>query len=45
MTYPGDPPFKPLSAIRIRDELVVLYPYGYVGIVQPDGAFEISRMD
>jgi hypothetical protein len=45
MTYPGDPPFKPRSAIRLREELVVLYPFGYIAIVQPDGSFEISRMD
>jgi hypothetical protein len=45
MSYPGDPPFKPLSGIRLRDELIVLYPYGYVGIIQPDSSFEIARMD
>lgn len=45
MTYPGDPPFKPRSGIRLREELIVLYPYDYVGIIQPDGKFEICRMD
>jgi len=45
MSYPGDPPLSPLSAIPLRREMIVLYPYSYVAIVQPDGAFEIARMD
>jgi len=47
MSYPGDPPFKPLSAIPLHDgkEMVVLYPYSYVAILQLDGSFEIARMD
>jgi hypothetical protein len=45
MSYPGDPPFSPLSAIPLRDEMIVLYPYSYVAIIQKDSKFEIARMD
>lgn len=45
LKYPGDPPMKMLGAIPLHDEMVVLYPYGYVCIVQPDESFEIARMD
>jgi hypothetical protein len=46
MTYPGDPPFKPRAAIKLRHELVVLYPFDYVAIMPDDkSTFEICRMD
>jgi hypothetical protein len=45
MAFPGDPPFEPRAAIRLRKELIVLYPYGYIAIIQPDHSFEICRMD
>jgi hypothetical protein len=45
LKYPGDPPLLPLAALRLRDELIAIYPYGYVCIMQPDGKFEACRMD
>lgn len=45
LIYPGDPPFKPLAMIDFRDEAIFLYPCAYVGIFQPDGSFEVCRMD
>jgi hypothetical protein len=45
LMYPGDPPLTPLAAIPFRDELVVIYRYGYVAIFQKDGSFEACRMD
>lgn len=43
--YPGDPALTPVAHARLRDELVVLYPHGWVAIIQPDRSFEVSRMD
>jgi hypothetical protein len=45
-TYPGDPPVLPLAVVSFRDELLVMYPYSYLGIVQvPSGSYEIARVD
>lgn len=43
--FPGDPPFEPLAELRVRDERIVIYDYSIVAIVQPDGSFEVARMD
>jgi hypothetical protein len=43
--YPGDPALKPIASVELRDELVLIYPYSWVGILQPDGSFEIARLD
>jgi hypothetical protein len=45
ITYPEDPPFKPLAVSKFREQTVYVYNYGWVAIVEPDGSFEISRMD
>jgi len=43
--YPGDPPFTPIALLVLRKELILIYQYGYVAVVQPDGSFEACRMD
>ena len=43
--YPGDPPLEPVGDIVFRDEVILLYPYSIVLIVQPDGTWETCRMD
>ena len=40
-----DPPLSPLALTKFNDELILIYPYAYVVIVQRDGSFEVSRMD
>jgi hypothetical protein len=45
MTYPDDPPLPCVAETRLRDERVLFFPYGFVAIVQPDGAFVVQRMD
>jgi len=45
MKYPNDPPTQLLFEGYFRDELVRFYQYAWVAIVQPDGSFEVSRMD
>lgn len=43
--YPDDPALKPRAMMRLRDEVILVYDYGWVLILQKDGAFEICRMD
>lgn len=43
--FPGDPPFKPMAETRLRDERIVFYDCALVAVIQPDGSFEVSRMD
>lgn len=43
--YPGDPEITPVAKTKLRDEAIFLYPNAWVMIVQPDGTFEIGRMD
>lgn len=45
ITYPGDPSLLPLARGKLRDEIILIYPYAWVGILQPNGDFEVARMD
>jgi hypothetical protein len=45
LKYPGDPPLAPICELRMRDERIVLYPASIVAIIQPDGSFEVCRLD
>ncbi|RPI45491.1 MAG: hypothetical protein EHM67_02380 [Hyphomicrobiaceae bacterium] len=43
--YPGDSAIKPVCATMIRDEKILLYPHSWVCIIQPDGSYEMARID
>ncbi len=45
LKFPGDPSLSPIAFMRLRDEMVVFYPFAFVAIVQKDGSFEVARMD
>ena len=45
ISYPGDPPLRPLARTRLRDEVIYFYPYAWVLILQADGSYEIARVD
>lgn len=45
LTYPGDPPQPVLAQTKLRDELICYYYHSWVAIIQPDGTFEVCRMD
>ena len=45
LSYPGDPPMLNVASAYLRDELVLVYPYGWTVIVQPDGSFDAARLD
>jgi hypothetical protein len=43
--YPGDPPVLALAEAKLRDETIRFYEYEWVAVIQPDGSFEVCRMD
>ena len=43
--YPGDPPREEIARAKLRDETIIIYQGAWVAIVQPDGSFDIARMD
>jgi hypothetical protein len=45
LKYPGDPIMHPVAQTKLRDEKILIYPYAWVVIVQPDRSFEACRMD
>lgn len=45
MQYPGDPPLILLAETKLRDEVIKFYDCSWLAIIQPDGSFEISRLD
>jgi hypothetical protein len=45
LTYPEDPPLKPLAQLQFRNELIVFYDSAWVAIIQEDRSFEVNRMD
>lgn len=45
LTYPGDPPLRPIAETHLRGETICLYESSFVAVIQPDGSFEVCRMD
>lgn len=45
LEYPDDEPTRPLAEWMLRDERIVVFEHAWVAIIQPDGTFEVSRMD
>lgn len=45
LIYPGDSPLRPRAEAELRNEIIRLYQWSYVAIIQPDGTFEVCRMD
>jgi len=46
LKYPGDPPLEPLAFAKPHGkETVIFYEHAIVCIVQPDGSFEVARLD
>jgi hypothetical protein len=45
LSYPGDPPMNPVSIMLFRKEIIILYPFAWVLILQKDNSWEVCRMD
>lgn len=45
LKYPGDPQTQLLWEAKLRDETIRVYEHAWFAVVQPDGSFEVCRMD
>lgn len=45
LKFEGDPPFKARGMTMLRDEVIVLFDYGYVAVIQKDGTHRVARID
>lgn len=45
ITYPEDPPLKAVAYARLREEVLILFEHSWLVIVQPDGTWQVSRLD
>ena len=45
LKYPGDPPYAPLAISKLRKEVIVFFDYSLLMIMQPDGSYEVARLD
>lgn len=45
LKYPGDPALAPIAHGWLRHEQIVLYNSSVVAIIQPDGSFQVARVD
>jgi hypothetical protein len=45
MKYPDDPPTRLLFEAKLREETIRVYESAWVAIIQPNGEFEVCRMD
>ena len=45
LAYPGDPAMLQVASAKLRDELIVLFAYDWVAVIQPDGSYRVARMD
>jgi len=43
--YPGDPATLCLYMTKLRDEYIYFYQHAWLRISQPDGSWEIARLD
>lgn len=47
LKYTGDPIIPPMWQTKLpaTNEVVTVYPYAWVQIMQPDGTWEVARLD
>lgn len=45
LSYPGDPPQRPIAEMKLREETILIYEHAWVAVIQPDRSFEVCRMD
>ena len=50
LDYPAKDPaerehFEPWAGTKLRDEVILVYRYALVAIIQPDRSYQVSRCD
>jgi hypothetical protein len=45
ISYPGDPDYREVARVQLREETIVIFPFSWAAVIQPSGDFVIARMD
>ena len=45
LKYRGDPVMRPLAKTNLRKETILFYDFAWIVIMQPDGAYDVARID
>ena len=45
LKYPGDPAFKAIAMTTLRDETLYFFDHDWLLILQPDGVWEVARVN
>lgn len=45
LKFPGDQQMKPLAMAKVGKETVYFYEHAVLAVFQPDGSFEVTRVD
>ena len=45
LSYPGDPLMLEVSRAQFRDQLLVLFQYSWLGIIENDELLDVARVD
>lgn len=45
LSFPGDPDLRVIAEAKLRDEIIRVYEMSWVAIVQPNGEYEVARID
>lgn len=45
ISYSDDPPQHPIAIANLRDEIIFVYESSWVLILQPNGSFDVARVD
>jgi hypothetical protein len=45
LLYPDDPPMRLVASTTLRGETIAVFQYAWVAVIQPDGTFDVARLD
>ena len=45
LAYAGDPDRREKCRAKLRDETIILFESDWVAIIQPDGSYDVARID
>jgi hypothetical protein len=45
LCFEGDDPLAPVAYTHLREEKIIIYPYGWIVVQQPDHTIEVARID
>lgn len=45
LAYPGDPKLYPVARATFRGQEIYVYEHSWIAVVNPDGSYEVCRVD